>query len=240
MKIMDKLKKKTQSPISYSPVTIAFLGDSVTHGCFEVIDRGNDMVDCVYDVENVYHNRLRKKLNTLFPNCPISVINAGISGDTAAGGAERVQRDVIAYRPDLVVVCYGLNDVTRKDMELYKNSLHSIFCQLNESGIETIFMTPNMMCTRGGLAEIPVDWLVKMADDCAEIQQNGGLMDQFMDTARTVCKENNIIICDCYADWKHLEQYGADITFLLSNHINHPTREMHELFASRLFELIVF
>lgn len=238
MKILDKIREKTISPSSFSPITLAFLGDSVTHGCFELIDYGEGRVDCVYDQENVYHNLLRKKINTVFPNCPATIINAGISGDTATGGAERVQRDIIAYQPDIAVVCYGLNDVHQRDIEVYKKSLESIFVQLKNAGIETVFMTPNMMCTRDGMEQITVEWIVNTAKQCSELQKENGLMDRYMDAAREVSKKENVILCDCYSDWKKLHYNGADVTCLLSNFINHPTRKMHELFAERLFECI--
>ena len=46
-------------------------------------------------------------------------------------------------------------------------------------------------------------------------------------------------MCDCYADWKRMDAVGIDTTALLSNHINHPTRALHWLFAWRLFETIL-
>ncbi|MBQ6708207.1 MAG: hypothetical protein IJM97_04570, partial [Clostridia bacterium] len=42
---------------------------------------------------------------------------------------------------------------------------------------------------------------------------------------------------DCYGEWKKLSE-TQDITYLLANRINHPTKEMHELFAQKLFETI--
>ena len=47
----------------------------------------------------------------------------------------------------------------------------------------------------------------------------------------------NIPVCDCYAKWKELAK-TQDTTMLLANRINHPTKEMHELFAQSLFEMI--
>ena len=40
----------------------------------------------------------------------MSVRNAGISGDLTAGGLARLDRDVLTYRPKLVVVELGVND----------------------------------------------------------------------------------------------------------------------------------
>ena len=44
----------------------------------------------------------------------------------------------------------------------------------------------------------------------------------------------NIPVCDCYAIWKKLYESGVSTTELLSNKINHPSREMNKLFAVEL------
>ena len=58
-----------------------------------------------------------------------------------------------------------------------------------------------------------------------------------MEAARKTAEENEIPVCDCYATWKDISK-TQDTTMLLSNRVNHPTREMHELFADNLFKLI--
>ena len=45
-------------------------------------------------------------------------------------------------------------------------------------------------------------------------------------------------LADVYAEWKQREADGVDTTALLSNGMNHPTPEMHRLFADKLFDLI--
>jgi hypothetical protein len=67
--------------------------------------------------------------------------------------------------------------------------------------------------------------------------QNDGTMDALIEAGREVARECGVTICDCYAEWKKLSE-TEDVTMLLANRINHPTREMHELFAQRLFETI--
>lgn len=61
-------------------------------------------------------------LLTRFPDRTITVINHGLSSETAAGTSEpdhpfprpwihdRFDRDVTAWKPDIVVACYGMND----------------------------------------------------------------------------------------------------------------------------------
>ena len=52
------------------------------------------------------------------------------------------------------------------------------------------------------------------------------------------CEEAEIVaVCDVYSKWKEMAK-TKDTTLLLANRINHPTREMHQLFADSLFETI--
>ena len=55
--------------------------------------------------------------------------------------------------------------------------------------------------------------------------------------AVALAKEMGVTVCDCYSQWKELAK-TQDTTMLLANRINHPTREMHELFAESLFRTI--
>ena len=68
--------------------------------------------------------------------------------------------------------------------------------------------------------------------------QTSGKMDRFMEAARQCAAEHGVRVCDCYAQWKTMEAAGTDTTQLLVNRLNHPTREMHQLFADALFNMI--
>ena len=238
MKLLQKIRMKSGEPAAAPPVKLAFLGDSVTHGFFEILEKEDGRFDCVYDHAAVYHARLKRKMETVFPNCPVCVINAGISGGDAVQGAERVRRDVIDAGPDLAVVCFGLNDALagEKGLDRYGDALASIFRQLRAAEIDTVFLTPNMMCTARS-PELAAGWLRDTAERCAEVQ-NGGEMDRYMQRARETAEREGALLCDCYADWKRLYSLGADVTYLLANRINHPAREMHALFAEKLFRTV--
>ena len=54
MKFLEKLSAKAADKTGKAPVTIAFLGDSVTQGCFEVYETGNGGLDTVYEPESGY------------------------------------------------------------------------------------------------------------------------------------------------------------------------------------------
>ena len=71
--------------------TLVCFGDSLTEGAI-----GASYVDI-----------LRQRLPAA-----VRVVNAGMNGDTTINLLRRYQRDVVPYRPDLVVILVGLNDLT--------------------------------------------------------------------------------------------------------------------------------
>lgn len=239
MRITEKIKEKAISIRKESPIVIGFLGDSVTHGCFEIYRKADDGIETEYHSTWAYHHKLKNLLEMVNPSVTVNILNAGISGDRATGGRDRIQRDIIVYKPDLCVVCFGLNDVNNgiENIDRYETALDDIFKELKNADIETIFLTPNMIGTYVS-HEINDEIMLRVVKDICEHQKNGD-MDAYMDCARNVCRKNNIPVCDCYAKWKKLEQNGADITRLLANRVNHPTQEMHNIFAYSLFEMIM-
>lgn len=224
MKILEKLLMDQSGLIENGPITIAAFGDSVTHGA---VGPGE------INYETVYWNRLRKKINDVRNYVPVNVINAGIGGITAKESLKRMEGQVFAHNPDLIIVCFGLNDVNGT-LEDYISSLRIIFEECNNRGKQTIFMTPNMLNTY--VAEDTEERFLDYAAKTAEMQANGR-MDKYMNAACNLANSMGVELCDCYSRWKELGK-TEDTTLLLANRINHPTNEMHELFADSLFNVI--
>lgn len=224
MLIKDKINMDRQGLVENGPITIVAFGDSVTHGAVAPNE---------FDYETVYWNRLKKKINERNKYVPVNVINAGIGGLTAKGSLARMEKQVLAHEPDLIIVCFGLNDVNNP-LDDYLGSLKEIFERSLKSGAEVIFMTPNMLNTSVAhdIPEQLRDYAIKMAQ-----VQNEGRMDLYMTSAVGLATRMGVKVCDCYKKWKKLSE-TQDITYLLANRINHPTKEMHELFAQSLVEMI--
>lgn len=210
---------------------IVFLGDSVTEGGFEIIEKADGSFDGAKDTEAVYVTLLEKRLKSRFPDMQIEIINAGIGGNTSIDGLSRLEADVITKGPDIAVVSFGLNDVGATPLEKFESNLCSIFKRLNESEIKAVFMTPNMTTTHE--QSFNDETLNAVAKACARLQTDG-TMDLFVQTARNCAKAYDVALCDAYAFWKRLYEYGVNTDELLSNRINHPTRAMHKLFADLL------
>ena len=224
MKIKEKLQLDYNGLAQHGPINIVILGDSVSQGALRVS----------FDYEMVYWNLLRKKLNAVRDGVPVNMICSAIAGTTASEGVPRLQAQVLDHHPDLVIVCFGLNDINQP-LDIYLESLKTIFDECRAADTDIIFMTPNMLNTR--VADDTQEQYWEYAHQTADMQ-NSGKMDEYIYAAIAQAKEMNITVCDCYSKWKELAK-NEDVTLLLVNRINHPIPEMHQLFADSLFELIM-
>ena len=237
MKIIELIKQKQRDLHGSRQPVIAFLGDSVTQGCFDLYMQDGRLKP--YTASNKgYHERVREIFQYLYPEVPIAIINAGISGDSAKGGRERLDRDVLSFRPDLVVVCFGLNDacLCADGIEVYRNSLKDIFERVIKSGAELIFMTPNVRTDSVDMLRCEQRFN-EVAGEVAKNEKDGWL-DRYLESARDICREMDVPVCDCNRMWKVLRDNEVDINKLLSNQINHPTEELHKMFAYELVRIM--
>lgn len=239
MRFVSILRERQNDPRGRRPPLAVCLGDSVTHGCFECVESPGDRLDTVYEPESGYAAKLQALLRERYPAAAPTVLNAGVGGDNAPGGLRRLERDALSFSPDLLIVCYGLNDCTFPDREAglrqYARALREIFALANKSGAECLLLTPNTLCRyvddrlRGKFAEY--------ARTACSLQEEG-VLDRYVETAKGVAREAGVSVADAYSVWLYMHKDGRDTTALLANHINHPTRDMHALFARLLLEAI--
>ena len=239
MKIIDKIIEKQNNRYDAEPITIVCLGDSVTEGCFECYINDQGRIATVYERHNSYSERLRKMLSVLYPTVPFNIINSGFSGGWAHDGVRVLERDVLRFKPDLVIVSYGLNDSSNgaKGLDAYSKSLSTIFEKIKQSGAEIIFLTENYMCTKVS-PHLDSGLLKDLADDMAK-RQNAGELQLYFEKAKEICKQYEVEVCDLYSTWMAMEKSGVNVTELLSNKLNHPIREYHYYIAVKLIELMM-
>ena len=235
MKFIEKLAKKQNDPYGEPPATLAFLGDSVTQGCFEIYEDG-ELIDTVFENKNAYSTRINEILHMMFPKAQINLINCALSGDNAPNGFSRLERDILPFKPDLVIVSYGLNDSGKGEvgLENYTTALDGIFKKIKVSGAECIFMTANAMNTNVS-CHITNEVFRDIAEGTMKTQTSG-MLEKYFEAAKAVAQANDVKVCDCYAKWKAMINAGVNVTELLANKINHPIREFHYLFAVSLLE----
>jgi acyl-CoA thioesterase I len=95
----------------------------------------------VLSSDATYPEVMRRELARLRSGLAIEIINSGRIGDTISGTLARFERDVLAYRPDLVVWQLGTNDVAWGGAtEGLKESVTSGVRLLKASGADVILM----------------------------------------------------------------------------------------------------
>ena len=237
MKITKLFDEKQKNLSGAKPITIAFIGDSVTQGCFECYLTSPTTLDTVFDYKSAYSTRVREILNILYPNVQVNIINAGVSGDSAHVGVKRLERDVLSMNPDLVVVSYGLNDSASGivNIDRYANALSEIFTKLKERDTEVIFLTQNYMNTTIS-PHLKDELFINLAKSFKDNVQNNGTLEKYFDKAKELCKEYDVKVCDLYSIWKQMDNAGVCVTELLANKLNHPIREFHYYIAIKLIE----
>lgn len=242
MKLLEKLKNKHTCMAIHEPATIGFFGDSVTNGIFEVYpcldEEGNFATHDVCQQSEVYVAHLQRLLNLLYPRAQLNVINAGVSGDNAPNAVTRLDRDLLPYRPDLTIVCFGLNDMNFgiEKLEAFESALTQIVTRLQSANSDVILMTPPMPATYRHRM-VPAGEFVQMADRYATLW-NDGSVHAYMQAIRSVASQTGAVLFDCFAKWERMYLAGVDTTNLLCNLLNHPVRELHPIIAHGLLDII--
>ncbi len=80
------------------PTTLAVFGGSITEGAAATRE------------EDRYANRVAAWWRETFPESAVTLVNAGIGATNTAYGVHRVQDDVLAHEPDLVLFEFAAND----------------------------------------------------------------------------------------------------------------------------------
>ena len=239
MKIIEKLAARQKDAFGTPPILIAFFGDSVTHACFDSGINHYASVDSVCVPSMGYPARLINRLNEYWPHANPSMLNSGVGGDNAPNALNRLDRDVLCHKSDLVVVNFGLNDSVGglEKLPRYEQAMDAIFEKILSSGAECILVTPNRMNTyvRPYFSDPN---LRPFAETTAKIQTEG-VLDAYVNAARAIAKKRGVPVADANAVWNKLEASGVDTTSMLVNGINHPSYAAHSIFADELFRVML-
>lgn len=181
------------------PVRIVAFGDSITGVYYHTGGR------------RAWCDMLGIALGRLYPRARLEMFNAGISGNTSAAGLARIDRDVLARRPHLVVVMFGMNDAAGAQREQFAANLRTIIGRCRESGAEVVLCTPN------NVYENPRRPIERLAS--------------FAQAARDVARQENVPLADCYQAYVDLSARDPLAWKLLMSETIHPSMNGHKLFA---------
>ncbi len=113
------------------PVKIVALGSSSTFGAGASVSAAS------------YPSRLAEELKWRLPGHAITVLNRGVNGDEANDMLARLETDVIAEHPDLVLWQVGTNSVLRDKAVLpHATLLHEGLLRLKAIGADIVLIDP--------------------------------------------------------------------------------------------------
>lgn len=187
-------------------VTVVCFGDSVTGLYYHTGGR------------RAYTDMLGIGLQQAGPKARVKTINAGLSGHTTRDALKRIQRDVLAHRPTLVTVMFGLNDMTRVPLDEYRSNLVAIVEQCRAAASEVVLCTPNSVINT---ASRPAEKLV-----------------QYCEAVRLVAREQGVAVCDAYNAFEAVRKRDLLAWRLMMSDEIHPNMAGHKLLAEALTRTI--
>ncbi|MBI3862280.1 MAG: SGNH/GDSL hydrolase family protein [Planctomycetia bacterium] len=113
---------------------VLFLGDSITE-------------------QYQYSSDIELYLTTRFPKWNLFFLNAGIGGDTAAGGNNRFATHVLAEKPTAITINFGMNDGAYGAFDANRNSTYakstdSMLTAAKAAGVRVALVSPNAVDRR--------------------------------------------------------------------------------------------
>ncbi len=166
---------------------IVFLGDSITQG-----GAG----------PNGYVTMIRQELDKRKADLKIEVIGAGISGNKVPDLQGRVDKDVIAKKPTIVVIYIGINDVWHGEKnpargttpDKFVSGLKEVIGKCRDAGAAVVLCTPSVIGEKH--------------------DGSNGLdakLDEYSDLSRKLAKELKLPLCDLRKEFlDHLKANNKD------------------------------
>lgn len=110
---------------------VAIVGDSITE-------------------QKMYSRILEDYLLACVPQLELTVVQLGWSGEQAVGFLQRIDKDLFPFQPNLVTLCYGMNDGQYRLYEAslgetYAKALKEIVERIQEKGADVIVGSPGIV-----------------------------------------------------------------------------------------------
>ena len=191
----------------------------------------------------IYANVLQEELPA--KGLPVKVVNAGVGGNNTEHGRKRFERDVLAHKPDLVIIQFGINDSAvdvsrgstepRVAMGTYATNLRLFIRALKKARARVILMTPN-----------PLRWTPKLKELYGKPPYKPDdprgfnvLLTRYAAAARKVGKAERVPVLDVFAAF---ERYGKasskSVDDLLLDGM-HPNDKGHQIVSGMLVPQIL-
>ncbi|MBD3243255.1 MAG: hypothetical protein GF331_21880 [Chitinivibrionales bacterium] len=163
---------------------------------------------------------LHTELRCHYQTQRILTVNAGMCGDTAAGGLARLDSDVLRFAPNLTIVSFGSNDASRVSPEGFRKTLVELVEKLRAGGSIVLVRTPP-----------PV---MELEPAPPHVWTDDGPHWRLVDIQREESERLGVAFVDTHRMWRELEKAGE---LHIERHMHdcvHPNEHGHRLIARQL------
>ena len=95
--------------------------------------------------EGFYARHLRRLLEAAYPGERFELFNSGVSLNRAWEGLDRLDADVLALRPDWVILAFGVNDAVHLAPDEFRKTITELVDRLQKEKIQVVCATPSGM-----------------------------------------------------------------------------------------------
>ena len=192
----------------------------------------------------VYADLLKKGLPR--KGVDATVVNAGVGGNTTSHAQARFAHDVLAHRPDVVILQFGINDSAvdvwkkppaprpRVAIDRYEKNLRHFVRTLRDMGGRVILMTPN-----------PLRWTAKLKGMYGKPPYRpedpdgfNVLLRPYAEKVRKIARQEQVPFIDVYAGFEaYGKTEGHSVDEILLDGM-HPNAKGHRMVADLLIAQI--
>lgn len=196
---------------SGQPLTVGVSGDSISTG----LDASDKTAAPPF--QPGYPELVVAQLRVL-SDSDVSLVNRAVSGWSIANGVADLDK-LLAEKPDLLIVAYGMNDVGRRDPAWFAQQTSLLIENARKADPEIEILLASTMLGNGEWVHTPRDMFEVYRDELKKLVQPG------------------VALADVTQVWTEMLKQKPDFD-LTGNGLNHPNDFGHRLYAQALLQVL--
>ena len=205
VRTLDKLRAKQL-------LTIAVSGDSISEGY-----NASEFTKTP-PFQPPYPTLVAAQLETTYGS-KVALHNLAVGGWSSRQGVNDLER-LLATKPDLVVIAYGMNDVGGRNPEGFRANIEAMLRRIREADARTEVILVAPMTGNSDWAATPPEMFPSYRDALASLQGPG------------------VVLADLTSIWLRLMERKRHLD-LTGNGVNHPDDYGHRVYAQAILALLI-
>lgn len=209
--ITGSLPKTTAILKAKKPLTLGASGDSISTGA----DASGIAKTAPF--QPGYVELVAAQLQETYQS-PVTLKNRAVGGWSVANGVQDLD-NLLAEKPDLIIVAYGMNDVGRRDPNWYREQTKNIIDRIHAANADTEIILVATMLGHSEWVHTPREMFARYRDELRSLVAPG------------------VALADLTEVWSALLENKHDFD-LTGNGLNHPNDFGHRLYAQAILSLL--